>query len=180
MSEILSIEEKEILLRSAREALAHAAANHLSGTFPNGGVFDSPAAVFVTLTMDGQLRGCIGRISADRPLGQAVWEMTKEAALRDPRFEPVTPNEVENIHIELSLLSKPTETRVEDIYIGRHGVIVEKDGRRGLLLPKVALDLDCDVPQFLSLACRKADLQSDAWKNDRVKVRTFEAEVFAE
>ncbi len=180
VAETLSDQVRQQLLAFAREALS-ATANRAGGPRPpTGEPFDTPAAVFVTLRRLGDLRGCMGRICADTPLGEVVNLITQAAASRDPRFPPVTPEEVPEITIEISRLTDPEAATVDDVVPGRHGVIVSKGGRSGLLLPQVAVEHGCDAPGFLALACQKAGLQPLAWKDEEVIIQTFEAEVFGE
>jgi AmmeMemoRadiSam system protein A len=138
------------------------------------------AGVFVTLHKDGELRGCIGHIEADAPLHRSVARCAVAACSSDPRFPPVSVNELSHVHIELSLLG-PLEpiSGPLDVEIGLHGLLVEKGPRRGLLLPQVATEWKWNREQFLAQTCHKAGLSSDAWKNG-AKLWRFEAEVFGE
>jgi AmmeMemoRadiSam system protein A len=139
------------------------------------------AAAFVTLTKDGQLRGCIGYLEAVQPLGVTVQRMAVAAALHDTRFRPVQPEEVKDIHIEISVLSPmvPCED-VNEIEVGRHGLVIEQGRARGVLLPQVPTDYGWDRGTYLKQICRKAGLPPHAWKESDTRLWTFEAEVFGE
>jgi AmmeMemoRadiSam system protein A len=138
------------------------------------------AGVFVTLHESGDLRGCIGHMEADQPLVPALVEAAVAACSRDPRFPPVRPDELSRIAIELSILGalEPVAT-LDDIQIGRHGLLVEREHRRGLLLPQVAVEHQWTAALFVSHTCRKAGLSEDAWRRG-ARLWRFEAEVFSE
>jgi AmmeMemoRadiSam system protein A len=138
-----------------------------------------PSGAFVSLHLRGRLRGCIGTVPATRPVWETVRDMAVSAARRDPRFSPLTPAELEDLEVEVSVLSplRPVE-RVEEIEIGRHGLYVISSPFSGLLLPQVATDRGWDRVTFLEQTCRKAGLPKDAWKDPETEVRRFEAEVF--
>jgi AmmeMemoRadiSam system protein A len=171
-------EERSRLLAIARAALvghivrrATPLPDDLSGRL--GGAF-------VTLHKHGELRGCIGHIDASQHLAEVVRRCAVAACSADPRFPPVSAAELPHLEIELSLLG-PLQSVMssEDIELGRDGLLVEKGGRRGLLLPQVATEQCWDRETFLAQACRKAGLPPDAWKNGAAVWR-FEAEVFGE
>lgn len=140
--------------------------------------------VFVTLTAQGELRGCIGHIADDLPLVEAVRRMTVAAAQDDPRFPPVTPTEVGRIHIEISVLSRPERAPAPvdpaRVVIGRDGVIVRQGRSAGLLLPQVAAERAWKPAAFLAATCEKAGLAADAWRDSRTEVSLFQADVFGE
>jgi AmmeMemoRadiSam system protein A len=144
------------------------------------GVVARPGAAFVTIHRHGELRGCIGHLEADEPLGRVISECAVSACSADPRFPPVTASELPDLAIELSLLGalEPAESPA-DIIIGRHGLVVERGHRRGLLLPQVAVEWKWDRETFLAQTCHKAGLPRDAWKHGALMWR-FEAEVFGE
>jgi len=134
--------------------------------------------VFVTLRRHDRLRGCIGTLSPRLPLGRAVVEMAALAALRDPRFEAVRPSELEDLQLEISLLSPPQPARPEEVQVGRDGLIIELNGRSGLLLPQVPGEMNWDREQFLDGLCRKAGLPPGAWRQPEARLERFEALVF--
>lgn len=136
--------------------------------------------VFVTLHRHGELRGCIGVPEPVSPLFQAAQECTLAAARADPRFSPMTAAELSEVHIEISVLS-PLEAveEIDSIVIGIHGLLLNHQGRRGLLLPQVAVEHGWDREQFLSQLCRKAYLPATAWR-EGAKIQRFSALVFSE
>jgi AmmeMemoRadiSam system protein A len=138
------------------------------------------AGVFVTLHDAGELRGCIGHMAPDEPLVPALIDAATAACSRDPRFPPVRPDELARITIELSIFGplEPVAT-LDDVEIGRHGLLVEQGYRRGLLLPQVAAEHRWTAAVFVAQTCRKAGLPEQAWPRDAVLWR-FEAEVFGE
>jgi AmmeMemoRadiSam system protein A len=137
-------------------------------------------AAFVTLHAGGRLRGCIGHLDTDDLLPRVVARCAVAACSSDPRFPAVDRSEIDALSIELSILG-PLEPihGAADVEIGRHGLVVEKDWRRGLLLPQVATEWEWNREQFLEHTCRKAGLPPDAWKRGAMLWR-FEAEVFGE
>ncbi|MBN2432098.1 MAG: AmmeMemoRadiSam system protein A [Acidobacteria bacterium] len=182
----LSDEEKETLLRLARHTLT---AYLATGKMPE---FDSErfkltpslceqCGAFVTLNKRHQLRGCIGYVVAVKPLYVAVQEMVINAAVRDPRFPPVTAAELSEIKMEISVLS-PLEPCADPnhVTVGRHGLVIQKDGRSGLLLPQVPVEWGWDRTQFLRQVCAKAGLPSEAYKEQDAVLYVFTAEVFHE
>ena len=180
MLEPLSQDVRTRLLRYARETLVAVALGRRAGPPPTGGRMDELSSVFVTLRKRGELRGCIGNTRFDRPLGPLLADLTKDSATQDPRFPPVTPDEVADLTIEISRLSPATEVSEDEVELGRHGVIIRSGGQIGLLLPQVANEFDCTISGFLELACRKAALPPGAWRDPDVTLSVFEAEVFGE
>jgi AmmeMemoRadiSam system protein A len=140
-----------------------------------------PAAAFVTLHVGGALRGCIGTSASRHPLWRVVGEMATAAATRDPRFAPITADELDGLSVEIFVLSPERLVRdSSEIEIGRHGLEVRRRLARGLLLPQVAVEHDFDRERFLAETCRKAGLPADAWRDPATEVRLFEADVFSE
>jgi AmmeMemoRadiSam system protein A len=138
------------------------------------------SGVFVTLHNREKLRGCIGIINPLEPLFQTVQECAGSAATSDPRFSPITPSELEEIVIEISVLSPPEPLKdLNQIDVGVHGLIISQYGRRGLLLPQVATEQHWDRETFLAQTCRKAGLPLDAWQTG-AEIKVFTAFVFAE
>ena len=137
----------------------------------------------MTLEAGGALRGCIGRIRADRPLAEVVRIVAVAAARDDPRFDPVTSEELPALRIEISVLTDPAAlvpTLAERITIGRDGLLVRRGRSVGLLLPRVASEYNWGPDAFLAAACRKAGLAPDAWREPATQVFTFQADVFGE
>ena len=125
-----------------------------------------PFGAFVTLNEHGRLRGCIGYLQPIEPLYRAVIHNARNAALRDRRFVPVRPEELDDLEIEVSVLSVPVEVRsYRDIKIGCHGIILEKGGRRATYLPQVAPEQGWNLEQTLSHLSVKAGLDPDAWRH---------------
>ena len=172
--------DRRLLLQIARDAIvAHLAGSHAS--MPGGSeVVDRPGAAFVTIHNHGELRGCIGHLEAHEPLGRVIAGCAVAACSSDPRFPAIAAAELPHLEVELSLLG-PLEpiAGLDDIEVGRHGLVVEKGSRRGLLLPQVATEWHWDAATFLAQTCHKAGLPRDAWKQD-AKMWRFEAEVFGE
>jgi len=139
------------------------------------------SGVFVTLTMRGQLRGCIGYIRPMAPLYRSVMEMTVAASSNDMRFRPVSKEELKEISIEISVLSplKPVKS-VSEIQVGTHGLYIVKSGNAGLLLPQVASQYRWSRDEFLQNTCTKAGLPEDAWKDKETKIYIFSAQIFSE
>ena len=181
MSIVLSETQRRYLLHLAREAIA---ARLVDGRTLEPKTDDPLMAekrgAFVTLTKKGELRGCIGYPLPVKPLAGAVAEMAMAAALEDPRFEPVSAEEMDGIHIEISVLTLPAPAeKPEDVVVGRHGIILSQGLRKGLLLPQVPLEYKWDRETFLRHGCLKAGLPPDAWKKG-ARIEVFEAEVFGE
>lgn len=139
---------------------------------------------FVTLTERGALRGCIGHIAPDRELGAVVQEMTIAAARDDPRFAPVSREELPSVALEISVLTEctrlPAPVDANRVVAGRDGVMVRREDLVALLLPQVAREYHWGPEAFLAAACRKAGLPPDAWREPGTAVFTFQADVFGE
>lgn len=176
----LSDADRQVLLRLARQALEESVRYHrLSKVEAPPGVLGDKGGAFVTLMKAGRLRGCIGYVEALRPLYQTVRECARAAALEDPRFPPVTPDELDSLRLEISVLSPLTEIRPEEIEVGRHGLLISQGCQRGLLLPQVAVEWKWDRERFLAETCWKAGLPKDAWKHG-ARIQAFTANVFSE
>lgn len=170
---------RALMLEIARGAVAGIVAGRTSSPPV---LDDAPPAsgVFVTLKKGGALRGCIGTVECRQPLAEEIARVAVCAAREDPRFPPVTADELPDLDLEISVLG-PLE-RIDPldpdaIVIGRHGLVVEQGRRRGLLLPQVAPEWGWDREQFLAHTCRKAGLPLDAWRRG-ADVYRFEADVF--
>jgi len=134
---------------------------------------------FVCLHKGRDLRGCIGMIEGFGPLYQTVREMAIQAAFSDPRFCPLDPGELDDLDLEISVLT-PLE-RIKDpgqIEIGKHGLLIRKKFYSGLLLPQVATEQGWDRHQFLEATCRKASLPPSAWKEKDAEIYVFSADIF--
>ncbi|HVA00681.1 MAG TPA: AmmeMemoRadiSam system protein A [Terriglobia bacterium] len=178
---LLTEEERQILLRLARQALESGVAReNLNAEIPGlPAALLAPQRAFVTLHQHGRLRGCIGHVRGDEPLYQAVRECAIAAALSDPRFPPVAPEEIPLMNIEISVLSEPRVVSPEQVEVGKHGLLISRGRRRGLLLPQVAVEWHWDREKFLEETCLKAGLPADAWRRGAT-IEAFTAEVFGE
>ncbi|MFC1643633.1 AmmeMemoRadiSam system protein B [Chlamydiota bacterium] len=179
--QVYSGEERKELLDIARKSMKEYVENGKKTTFsPKSAKLKENRGGFVTLKKKGQLRGCIGYIVAVKPLYETVAEMAINAAVNDTRFCPVTKDELDDIDIEISVLS-PLETITDPskIQVGKHGLIIRKGFYSGLLLPQVATEYGWDRQTFLEHTCNKAGLPADAWKKG-AEIQVFSAEVFGE
>lgn len=177
---MLSSDERRELLRVAREAIRHRLSGGEPPAPPRLANPSLRAGAFVTVNMDGDLRGCIGQPGGDRLLAEVVAECAVAAATEDPRFPPLSAGELARVQLEISVLGPITAVNdLTEIEVGRHGLIAEQGFRRGLLLPQVATERGWGRETFLSHTCLKAGLRSDAWKSGATFFR-FEAEVFGE
>ena len=134
----------------------------------------------MTLRSEGRLRGCIGVLEGAEPLGESIARCAAGAALEDPRFSPVAMEELNALRIELSILSPLVPSRIEDIVVGLHGVMVLSEARRGVLLPQVAVEHQWNVEQFLEETCQKADLPRGQWRASGAQIFAFTTEVLSE
>lgn len=176
----LSDADQRALLRIARRALEQKLLGiPPSSAEPPSASLQCPGGAFVTLHQNVHLRGCIGRIESSAPLFQTVAACAVSAAMDDPRFNPVQPEEVPLLRIEISVLSPLSDVRPEQIELGSHGLLISQGARRGLLLPQVPGPWGWDREQFLSQTCIKAGLPADAWRRG-ARVQAFTAQVFEE
>lgn len=178
--------ERAELLQLARESIRTVVTTgRLPDYVTDSPWFLEPAAVFVTLRAaptddepEGALRGCVGQIEADAPLFAAVQDAAVKAATIDPRFYPVSAAEVDGLSIEVSVLSPMRPIKALDqIQVGRDGLLIIGERRRGLLLPEVAVAYGWDERQFVRYLCRKATLPDDAWPN-HARLYAFTTESF--
>jgi AmmeMemoRadiSam system protein A len=181
MSEPLTPEEQRTCLRLARQALEH--------YFETGGRLRTPVksgtlkekrGAFVTLHVDGELRGCVGYPLPVKPVDETIIEMAVAAASQDTRFEPIEANELKRLKIEISVLGLPEPVKDPgQVQVGVHGIIVSKGFNRGLLLPQVPGEHGWDRETYLSHGCLKAGLPPEDWKKG-AKIEVFTAQVFSE
>ena len=181
----LSGAERATLLRLARRTLEEEFA---SGRRPDPAAFTitpplrEKRGVFVTLHQGGRLRGCIGYIVGRKPLAEAVIDNALNAGFRDPRFPPITAKDLPTLHIEISVMTplRRISDPLTGIEVGRHGIVLEKHGRRGVFLPQVPMEQGWDLEEYLHGICRKAGLRDpEAWR-EGATIQTFEAQVFGE
>ena len=183
---LLTDHEGKLALQSARASVEYLVANIPRPDLKEPPVFDEKRGVFVTLTKEGCLRGCIGFPYPVIALGEAIREAAIAAASQDPRFPPVKRNELPSISIEVTVLTPPflltcaPDDRPANIVPGRHGLIVKGMGTSGLLLPQVCTDYQWDARTFLEQTCAKAGLPAHVWHNKNVEVMTFEGQIFSE
>jgi AmmeMemoRadiSam system protein A len=149
--------------------------------FPLDSVLKKNLGLFVTLKINQQLRGCIGLIEAETPLYQNVIDYAVKAAFEDPRFDQLTPSELPQIHLEISVMG-PVErvSNVEEIEVGVHGLIMRRGYRQGLLLPQVPIEWGWNRQQFLEHTCQKAGLPPGAYRDPQTEIFFFTATVFGE
>ncbi|HUN65604.1 MAG TPA: AmmeMemoRadiSam system protein A [Bacteroidota bacterium] len=171
--------QQDYLLALARNAIAAKLGGRSSPvSAQTDPVLQERRGAFVTLYRAGELRGCIGYIESPFGLTETIEEVAVRSATQDPRFPPVSAAELDDLDIEISVLSTPAEvSNVGDITIGVHGLIVESERRRGLLLPQVADERNWDRETFLRETCRKAGLPPLSWKNPGTKIFSFTAEI---
>jgi AmmeMemoRadiSam system protein A len=173
-------DDQQQLLRLARQALEARVRREPAPPVEYGGALEWPCGAFVTIHYRGSLRGCLGRVDVDAPLADTVAHLAAVVSDSDARFAPVSAPELTDISIEISVLTPEQEVRsIEEIEIGRHGLIIEQGYRRGLLLPQVATDHGWNRETFLDHTCRKASLPPDAWRRG-ARILIFEAQVFGE
>jgi uncharacterized protein len=192
---VISTPDGERAVRLARESIERTLGPGPPGARPRvdaahgPAIFREPRGVFVTLKQypSGELRGCIGYPLPVLPLAEAIPDVAVAAASDDPRFPPVAPEEMDHLSVEVSILTVPQlvpttspGATVAAIRPGRDGLIVEGYGQSGLLLPQVATEQGWSAEELLEGTSQKAGLPPDAWRDRRVRVRRFEAEVFRE
>lgn len=174
-----SKEDGSKLLKLARESIQE----EFSKTppkFPAGKQFKQARGIFCTLKKNNNLRGCIGFPLPSYPIAEAVYQAAKSAAFQDPRFPPLTEDELKEIKIELSILTLPQDTEIKEIKLGEDGLICDYHGYQGLLLPQVASENNFSKVKFLECLCNKASLPKDAWSKQGFKLQRFQAQIFSE
>ncbi len=179
----LEAEDKQTLLRLARQTLNdYLGQGRLPEFKTTQPALLQPRATFVTLRVreTGELRGCRGEVIARQPLWESVMNMAVASATDDPRFVPVTLNEVPELHIEISALTPMKPIQPEEVVVGRHGLMIVKGYNSGLLLPQVPVEQGWDREEFLRGLCHKAWLPPNAWKDKDAQLYSFEAEVWGE
>ena len=176
----LTRDDQQRLLRLAREALEARVRKDPPPSNESGGALDWPCGAFVSIHFRGALRGCLGQVDVNAPLAETVAHLAAVVSDSDPRFSPVSVDELADMKLEISVLTPEREVASsEEVEVGRHGLIVEQGYRRGLLLPQVATEHGWDREAFLSHTCRKASLPPDAWRHG-ARILIFEAHVFRE
>jgi len=182
--------DKEFLLNLARQSIKYFLENNEILKIDESGLpshaLKEKRATFVTLTINENLRGCIGRLKAIKPLYQDVIENAINSAFYDGRFKPLAPEEFLKIKIEISVLTPPqeityqtTEELLQKLEPPHHGVIIEKDFHLATYLPQVWIELPLKE-EFLTSLCLKAGLSANEWKNNTLRVKIYEVESFEE
>jgi AmmeMemoRadiSam system protein A len=176
----LSEDERSELLMIARKGI-EAAMDGRSVPEPvvHSEMLQQPHGVFVTLRIDGELRGCIGYVEPQLPLASAVQEVAQKAAFEDPRFSRLSETEFAQVEIEISVLSPLVRvSEIQEIEVGKHGLVIDAGFTRGLLLPQVPTAYHWDREQFLRHTAIKAGLPPEAWQKSGVRLFTFTTETF--
>ena len=174
-------EDQELLLDIARKSIESYVTNQtLPATETSRKELCSMRGCFVTITAGGSLRGCIGNFISDKPLYRLVQEMAVSAAVRDPRFYPMQPSDLKSFELEISVLSTLRRiSSVEEIEVGTHGIYLEKNYSRGVLLPQVAVEYNWDRNTFLGQTCLKAGLRPNDWE-EGADIYIFSAQIIRE
>ncbi|NHW88311.1 MAG: TIGR00296 family protein [Archaeoglobi archaeon] len=181
----LTLEEGRKAVKLARKAIEEYLANRKIIKERLEGVFSQKRGVFTTLIKHGELRGCIGFPYPIKRLDEAIIESAISAAVDDPRFEPVRLREMNEIIVEITILTEPEKINAKPqdlpkfVEIGKHGLLVKKGLFSGLLLPQVAVEFGFDSEEFLSQTCMKAGLPPDCWLTG-AEVYRFEGQIFKE
>ncbi len=182
-------EDGALAVRIARASIDNAVKRVPMPDIPVPDKFRVETGAFVTLNTfpEHELRGCIGYPGPYYPLKETLVRAAREAATGDPRFRSMGPDELEMVVVEVSLLTPPEPVKARNpkdylgiVKVGTHGLIVERGGFRGLLLPQVPVEQCWGVEEFLAHTCMKAGLFADAWKDPKTRLYTFTGEVFCE
>lgn len=182
MPETLSETDASTLLHIARQTIqCQVTAGHYACEPQSSEPLNVCCGCFVTITCNNQLRGCIGNFTTDQPLYREVSAMALAAATKDPRFHPMEHHELDSFSVEISVLSPLQKiTDITEICVGTHGLYLEKNFQRGVLLPQVATEYRWDVETFLQQTCRKAGLPGNAWQADDTDIYVFSATILQE
>jgi len=185
-----TLDDGRVLISLARDAIESVLNNSESQFKPDGKLIEEygdKRGVFVTLSLNSELRGCIGFIQPIYKLYEAVIRAARLAAFNDPRFAGLTKEEYKEISVEVSILTPPKEIMADtpddylkNIKVRRDGLIIDNGFNSGCLLPQVPGEWNWDEKEFLENTCMKAGLHKDAWKDDNCKVLKFTAQVFSE
>lgn len=177
---LLTNKEKGFLLRLARQSLeAAVSVDRMEEPDVAVGPLRERRGAFVSLHRESRLRGCVGFARPVKALYKTVIEAAAAAALKDTRFDPVRPEEISGMVVEISALFSCQQISPEDIQVGVHGLVVSLERAYGVLLPQVAVSANWSPQQFLEETCHKAGLSRDAWQHGAT-IEAFTAEVFSE
>ncbi|MDT8441139.1 MAG: AmmeMemoRadiSam system protein A [Desulfuromonadales bacterium] len=182
MERELNDQERQVLLAIARQAILQAVKTGEDYIEPREEkTLNQRNGCFVTIKQNGQLRGCIGNFQSELPLFKEVAVMARASATNDPRFYPMSNEDLENFTLEISVLSPLYKIdNIDEIEVGKHGIYIEKSFYRGVLLPQVAIEHHWDRDTFLKQTCLKAGLPTDAWQAPDADIYIFSAQVFGE
>lgn len=172
-----SAEDRNSLLSTARAAIA---AKLEGRRFRPVDKVSGSGGVFVTLKIAGRLRGCIGRLQSEDPIGETVAEMARSAAFSDPRFPSLTSDELDALSIEISRLSEFFPISAGEVRVRVHGLMLSLGHKSGLLLPQVPGEQGWNRAEYLSGLCRKSGLPDGSWEDTEAVLEAFTAEVFGE
>jgi AmmeMemoRadiSam system protein A len=172
-------DERHILLKLAHESIESALEKREIPLDPPSPHLAELRGAFTTIYFRGQLHGCVGFVFPVASLYRTVAETARAAAFEDTRFSPVTREETPELKVSLSVLSSLQRLRAEEVEIGRHGLLISHEGRRGLLLPQVPIEHGWDSVTFIEQTCRKAGLPPNAWRKGAT-IEGFTAEVFGD
>jgi AmmeMemoRadiSam system protein A len=181
MANSFSASNRKLLLKIARDAII----SHIqSGSTPCLELpkpeLQEKRGCFVSVKINGKLRGCIGNFISVKPLYQLVQEMAISAATRDPRFYPMKNEDLAAFSLEISVLTPLRKiSSIEEIEVGVHGLYIEKNFSRGVLLPQVAVEYGWDRETFLKQTSMKAGLEPDDWQ-EGADIYIFSADIFSE
>lgn len=174
-----SREERILLLKLAHASIESALEERQIPLEPPTAHLAEKRGAFTTLYTRGDLRGCVGYVFPVASLYRTIAETARAAAFEDTRFPPVGAKELPDLEVHLSVLSPLQPIRPEEVEIGRHGLLVSLNARRGLLLPQVPVEHGWDRQTFLQQTCRKAGLPLDAWSHGAA-LEAFTAELFGD
>lgn len=174
---LLSADALEALLALARATVDASVRGGRLPDLPASPELAEPRGVFVSLHWRGALRGCLGHLEADYPVAEAVQRMAVASSQDDPRFPPVARSELDDLDVEVSVLTPSRRIRPEEVEPGRDGLIVRRGPRAGVLLPQVAVEQRWDREAFLRGVCQKALLPADAWQDAATELFAFRAQV---
>ncbi len=179
---MLSENETKLLLSIAREAITKQVLKQKYSPEPREEkALNERSGCFVTIKQAGELRGCIGSFQSERPLFREVAAMAAASASKDPRFHPMEADELNCFSVEISVLTSLQKiTDIDEIEVGRHGIYLEKNFSRGVLLPQVATEYNWDRSTFLQQTCLKAGLPKNAWQAEDTEIYIFSAQILKE
>jgi len=175
--ELLTEQALQALLALAEATVRASVRGEPVPPLPEHSELSAPRGVFVSLHRRGALRGCLGHLEADLAIGEVTRRMAIAAARDDPRFPPVSPDELDELDVEVSVLSPFHPVRPDDVVPGRDGLVVHRGPRLGVLLPQVAVEQRWDRLTFLRAVCQKAGLSAEAWRDPDTELFAFSAQI---